>query len=301
MSANTGEDRNHPVSLNQVLREVIALAAGEIEHRLELSVEYGELPTIRGDGGELARAFSQLLAFAVRAVGGGDLEQSWIRVRTWCRHDQVFTEIRGTGAGIAERDLPRLFDRSFTPPERVAGEAPDLALSNEIIIAHGGEIEAQSKPGVGTRFVVRLPVSVAPSAPGPDPSRASSGRRVLVIDDERRICEIIRRMLAPEHEAVIVTSGTAAMEILARDQAFDAIICDLMMPDVTGVEVHEWLAQRFGELADRVLFITGGAFCPEMDASLGRLHNPRLQKPLEAQILRRRVAEVVAANSARPE
>lgn len=108
-------------------------------------------------------------------------------------------------------------------------------------------------------------------------------RRVLVIDDEVGLVRAVRRTLKKNHDVAIARSGVEARRILEEDRGFDLILCDLMMPEVTGMDLHEWLAERDPTAADRMLFMTGGIFTPRARDFLKRVPNTCLEKPFYPQ------------------
>jgi CheY-like chemotaxis protein len=111
---------------------------------------------------------------------------------------------------------------------------------------------------------------------------------VLVVDDEPRIRASVTRMLQP-HEVVEAEDGAAAQRILEQDERFDIILCDMMMPDVSGMDLHAWLVERSPTLAERVIFVTGGAFTPRARSYLSHVDNLRLEKPFEVDAFRKLV------------
>lgn len=125
--------------------------------------------------------------------------------------------------------------------------------------------------------------------PPPAPPRG----RVLVVDDEAPIRRVLIRTLSSEHEVIAVGSAREARDLLERDRAFDLILCDLMMPDMTGMELHAWLNGADASLAQRLVFCSGGAFTPHASAYLERVGNPRLDKPFDHHQLRALVSQRV--------
>ena len=101
-------------------------------------------------------------------------------------------------------------------------------------------------------------------------------------------------MLGRDHEVVTASSGAEGKELLEQDQAFDLIILDLMMLQVSGMDLHCWLADTFPELADRVIFVTGGVFTPKARAYLSTVDNLRLEKPLDSATFKKIVGELVS-------
>ncbi len=121
------------------------------------------------------------------------------------------------------------------------------------------------------------------------------GTRVLVVDDEPLMGTALRVAFEPTYDVVVASSGSEARSILQDDEAFDAIVCDLMMRDVSGIDLYRWLRERAPDLADRVVFVTGGAYTPEAEQFLGEVDNPRLQKPFSLDTLVDLVDAVVGA------
>lgn len=126
------------------------------------------------------------------------------------------------------------------------------------------------------------------------PATNGSRRRLLIVDDEPHLARTLQILLGDEHDVEVVTSGSAARTRLERDARFDAILCDLSMRDVSGMELFDWLTARVPEVAQRMIFMTGGAYTPEARAFLERVPNPRVEKPFrleELQALVRGVAD----------
>jgi len=121
--------------------------------------------------------------------------------------------------------------------------------------------------------------------------------RILVADDEPGIRMMMQRMLGDYHEVVAVGSGREARAILEQDRSFDLILCDLMMPDVTGMELHAWLAEQNPALAARMVFITGGAFTPKAAQYVAQAGNRCVDKPFDAAKVKKMAAELVLASS----
>lgn len=112
--------------------------------------------------------------------------------------------------------------------------------------------------------------------------RASGRRpRLLIIDDEPLIGRTLEVLLGDRHDVVLANSGDEAKRILATDGPFDAILCDLMMPLVNGMQLHQWLAETHPELAPRMVFMTGGVYVEEARDFLARVPNLRIEKPFD--------------------
>jgi PAS domain S-box-containing protein len=277
-------DRMVPVQLIHVIEVAINMAFNEIKYRAKLVKEYGQTSTVLANDGRLSQVFLNLLINAAHAIEEGDVERNEIRVRTWQESDEVCAEVRDTGSGIAPEHLSHLFEPFFTTKKLGVGTGLGLSISKTIVEEYGGRIEVESAVGKGTRFVVRLPVKKAveedEAAQDEAVAQTSVRGRILVVDDEAGIRAAMVRMLRG-HDVVQAVSGEEARKILEADQAFDLILCDMMMPAMSGVELHEWLSTTHPDLAKQVVFITGGAFTPKAREHLSKVSNIRIEKPFD--------------------
>ena len=108
----------------------------------------------------------------------------------------------------------------------------------------------------------------------------------MIVDDEQRLCEAVERMIADEHDSVWVLSCEAAQEAIESGEPFDGIVCDLMMPGMSGMDLHAWLEEAHPDLARKTVSVTGGGFTPKAREFLKRVPNPRLEKPFDPQNLK---------------
>jgi CheY-like chemotaxis protein len=124
---------------------------------------------------------------------------------------------------------------------------------------------------------------------------------VLIVDDEPALLDVLRGIVAPFHEVVLASSGTVALELLRENPAFDVVLCDLMMAGVDGVGLFDEISQVDRRLAERVVFMTGGAFTPRVREFLERVPNPCLEKPFDATRLLDLIDERIVLPQARSE
>ena len=122
--------------------------------------------------------------------------------------------------------------------------------------------------------------------------------RILVIDDEAGVRAAMVRMLKG-HDVVEAASGGEGRRIIEADQAFDLVLCDMMMPAVSGVELHQWLSTTRPNLARQVVFITGGAISPKARQYLSKVDNLRIDKPFDAANFKKIVSELIVADRTR--
>ncbi|NTX56517.1 ATP-binding protein [Myxococcus sp. CA039A] len=293
----TSAEAMEPVDLKAVTESTLRMAANQLRHRAQVVRDYDtEVPRVRGTATKLGQVLLNLVLNAAHAIPDGHASQHRITVALRAEADEVRLSISDTGCGIAADVMPRIFDPLFTTRRSGEGMGMGLAICRDIISALGGRIGVSSEPGQGTTVEVFLPRAEHDAfvAPVPRVGPPSLGRRVLVVDDEPRVLDLMRRLLRG-HELVTVANGREALAHLGQDRAFDVILCDLMMPELTGMDVYHSVRDSWPGLHDRIVFISGGAFTPETKRFLQEVRNPVLAKPFEAQHLRDMVMTVGSA------
>jgi CheY-like chemotaxis protein len=240
--------------------------------------------------------FLNLLVNAAHAIPVGSANEHTITVRTSCSDKEVRVEVRDSGLGIEPEHLARVFDPFFTTKPVGQGTGLGLFVCKRIVHEHGGRIEVQSRPGLGTSFSVILPAQAAlPQQPTTATSADAPAKRrvrVLVVDDSPLMARGLARALKSEHDVSTLTSAREALKRLTESDGFDVVMCDLMMPEMTGADFHRELERRKPDIARRVLFFTGGAFTPSTHAFARRMADRCLEKPLDVAEVRRRLAEL---------
>lgn len=115
--------------------------------------------------------------------------------------------------------------------------------------------------------------------------------RLLVVDDDEKYGKLIARALAPAHEVLALTTAQEALDRIADGERFDLVLCDLMLPVVSGMDFYERVTSIAPEWVDRIVFITGGAYTERAEAFLAHAAIPRLEKPFFIKELRAVVEE----------
>jgi PAS domain S-box-containing protein len=301
MLSRIDEATDGAVDLPEVIEGAVAVAERLIRAKARLVRSYGPTPLARGMRGKLGQVFLNLLTNAVDAIPEGSPSSHVIRVATYTGADgRAVVEIGDTGAGISPQIASRVFDPFFTTKPVGLGTGLGLAMCHRIVTEQGGEIAFDSAPGATTFRVILSPSAALPAgapvaaAPTVEPAPAArSRRRVLVIDDEPAMLSSIRRLLASVHDVVTATGGRAALEILGEDPSFDAVLTDLMMADVTGMDLYESVRERRPDLERRFVFMTGGTFTPRAQRFVAEMEDRCLEKPFE----RRQLLDAVEAAS----
>jgi len=293
-------DERASANVEAVVDFAVRIASNEIRHHARLVKELDEVPPVRMTESRLAQVVINLLVNGAQAIADGKAAQNQIRVSASCgpRRETVKIQVSDTGCGISSENLARIFDPFFTTKEIGVGTGLGLFVCHNLVEAAGGEITVESKVGGGTTFTVVLPAADPPSAeehPRPPPPQDVRRARVLVVDDEQRMAAAIRRHLAARHEVTAVHQAAEALRIVQAGERFDVILCDLMMPDITGMDLQERLTTLAPDQARRTIFMTGGAFTRRSQEFLIATPNPRLQKPLSMDELDATIERVLAA------
>ncbi len=290
------------VDLHTVMDLALAIAEAETRHRARVVRDYGNPPDVLGDETRLGQVFLNLLVNAAQAIPEGHASQNEIRVVT--RTDErgrAVVEVSDTGAGISPEVLPRIFEPFFTTKAVGVGTGLGLSICHSYVQAMGGDIHVRSELGRGTTFQVVLP-AIAEDVPTQGASSLSPGGapgvrgRLMVIDDEPMLTAALTRMLTPDHEVEAFTSARVALERLRAGERYALILCDLMMPEMTGMELYGTLAHELPAQAARMVFITGGAFTEAARRFLEATPRPCLDKPFEPEALRLRVRELMVTH-----
>ncbi|HWL88748.1 MAG TPA: ATP-binding protein [Polyangiaceae bacterium] len=284
------EETMTPIDVARVLDASVNMAWNEIRHRARLIKEYGDLPPIEANESRLGQVFLNLLVNAAQAIPEGRANEHEIRVRTHLDADErVVVAVSDTGSGIPPDSLGRIFDPFFTTKPVGVGTGLGLWICQGIVTALGGEIAVDSEPGRGTTVTCTIPQRYARSQPPATRSespRSARRGRILVIDDEPALGPSLAIALSDEHDVVSTASGREALELLGRDDRFDLILCDLMMPDITGMDVYESLKEHRQELAARMIFVTGGSFTQRSTDFAEAIAQRILEKPFDVQHVR---------------
>jgi two-component system, cell cycle sensor histidine kinase and response regulator CckA len=278
-----------PVDLKRVLDSVLQMAASELRARCEVVRGYdARLPLISGHQGRLSQVFLNLVVNAAQAMDEKKRIVNRLFIESEITEERVLVHVKDTGKGIPPESLERIFEPFFTTKEIGQGTGLGLAISRDIIQRHGGEITVSSTPGKGTTFTVSLPKAPAlpaPKTPAMVEKSALKRGRLLFIDDEQPLLQALQRALQGEHEVEIALGGAEGIQRLSSERRYDLIFCDLLMPDIPGMQVYQAM-QHNAEVAKRFVFTTGGAFTAESRAFLAATTNPKLEKPLDIRELR---------------
>ncbi|MGD0679954.1 MAG: ATP-binding protein [Polyangiaceae bacterium] len=285
------EERRELLEIPRVLDVAVNMALTEVRHRARLVKDYQPVARVLAEESRFVQVFVNLLVNAAQAIPEGQAEENEIVLSTKTEGAHAVIEVRDSGRGIPLEVIGRIFDPFFTTKPVGVGVGLGLSICHRIIASLGGEITVRSQVNAGTTFRIELPVAPVDSAPdqflapGSQPSQPSRRGRVLIVDDDPLVRAALGRVLR-DHDVSLARGGREALDLLASGLHFDVILCDLMMPEMTGVDLHTEVGRRFPGVSDQMVFMSGGAFTAAARDFLDRVPNHRLEKPCDAQALR---------------
>jgi signal transduction histidine kinase len=287
------EDRG-AVDVEHVIESSLRMAHNEIRHRARLRTTFSHVPPVDASESRLGQVFLNLIINAAQSIPEGAAEENEISVSTTLAADgAIVVAVRDTGSGMSADVKRQLFAPFFTTKPIGVGTGLGLSICQRIVTSMGGTITAESEPGNGSTFRVRLPPAVSTvltATPVTMIARATARRgAVLTIDDERSIGLLIEAALCREHDVTVTTSARDALDWIGKGARYDTILCDLMMPHVTGMDFHSELTRIAPDQASRVIFLTGGAFSPQARQFLDDIDNHHISKPFDIAALRQTV------------
>lgn len=297
------EARSESVDVSEVLAWALGVTEREWKSRARVSLDLQRVPHVEGDEVRVGQIFLELLSRASQAVPPGNVDGHEIRIVGGRDADGwAIVTMSHSGGWSGPAILDRVADSATTRAgatvrsAAVAATATRLSICAGIVRELGGEI-TQSVIGEMDEVRVRLPaaqtIRLRPARRLPSRDDADVRAKVLVVDDEELVGQVVVRVLSAEHEVVAVQSGAEAVELLRRGAPFDVVICDLVMPEMGGLDLFYWLRTQRPELVPGFMFLTGGAIDRKTSVALDRLVEPRMQKPFEPSELRALVTTLV--------
>jgi two-component system NtrC family sensor kinase len=276
-----------PTSVNQVLDDTLELRGYELRVRgIDVQRDYDEQsPETMADAHQLQQVFLNLITNAEQAMERAERDQQRLAIRTHRIGDIIRIEVEDTGPGIPPNLLERIFNPFFTTKPTGSGTGLGLSISLGIVREHEGRIWAENATQGGARFVIELPI-VAPRPTGefqssPATHLVADRLHVLVVDDEASVRVALQRYLSGRgHEVETTASGREALARM-REDAFDAVIIDMRMPDVSGEQLFGELKARDPSYAERVIFTTGQLVDDAVRSFLASTGRPCVPKPFE--------------------
>lgn len=283
--SRTSEARG-TVDFQRLVKLTARMVQNEVRPRAQLILDIGDIPPFEGEENRIAQVLLNLLINAAQAIPEGDVAHNAVRLKAHAVGRELIVEVSDTGVGIAPELQQRIFDPFFTTKFGHGGTGLGLSICHAIALEFGGDLTVSSEPGSGSTFTFRLPMRPAPKTQPALPLTPSDGAslRVLVIDDEPLVGRAVERLLASNAVEVAV-GGQAGLHKLRQGGPWDVVLCDLVMPDVSGADVYEAVRRERPLLANRFVFMSGGAYTPRVRAFVESATAPFLSKPFDQATL----------------
>ena len=303
--SHADEDVNVPISVNAAVESALTMLRNELKYRARVEQDLRATRPVLASAPRLGQVFLNLISNAVQALEEVNVKRNLVRVRSFDDGDHVVVEVSDNGPGISPDAAPRIFESFFTTKPRGMGTGLGLPISLGIVRSLGGEISVDSRPGQGATFRVRIPATAVAPASRPavadtTPSRVFLRRRILAVDDEALLLKAYRRMLGEAHDLVIALGAHEALGVFEKDTTFDVVLCDLQMPEMSGMELYAAVGERHPALANRFIFVTGGAFSGDARRFLEESVPAVIQKPFSVDDLLALIDTIASGGGKRP-
>ncbi len=277
-----------PTHVPTVVELSLNMAMHELRQRASVVLDLTPVPPVLADESRLAQILVNLLINAGQAFETNNPTRNRVVVRCSHTDDTVTLSVFDNGPGIEPAVLGRIFEPFFTTKAVGEGAGLGLSVSQNLAASLGGVITCESTVGRGARFHVTLPVAQSPRPSQPSITVVSPPKRgrVLVIDDEVPLLRVIARGLGSHCDVVTESDPREALELLCTDAHFDVVLCDIIMPHLTGADLFRLVKARAPHRAERFVFMTGGVSRSGVADFFAAVPNQCLEKPVTLQALR---------------
>ncbi len=258
-----------------------------------------DLPWISVDPGQMQQVFLNLIVNAEYSMKKAN-RAGTLTITTEKKDGYVRLSFKDTGEGMDQKTKTKIFHPFFTTKAVNEGTGLGLSLSHSIIQEHGGSIEVESQPGQGATFTITLPVTqttdeepAEPAAVTPASEQKLQKARILVVDDEETIRLLLRTVFSKIGHAVETTANAADALSKLENTAYDAILLDIRMPGMNGMELYAKATAKRPELVGKFIFITGDTSDTSTKEFLEQNKLPFVSKPFNMEIILAKINELL--------
>jgi CheY-like chemotaxis protein len=297
------------IGLNGLISDCLELKSYDYKtHKIDTIIDFEQnLPKTMADFNQMQQVCIIILENAQHALMFNTGPKK-IRIRTEHIDGSITIRFTDNGPGIPKDIQNRIFEPFFTTKEMGKGTGLGLSIAYGIINKHNGKLRVESEPGSGATFIIELPVvndqtatdfnsklPVEETPPSREKAKANLNRRILVVDDESDMVDMLFNLLKNEgYKVDTARNGKMALEkIQIRD--YDAIICDVKMSVLSGIQLYEILNERKPKLVERIIFISGDMINSETITFLKTCGCMYLGKPFKIESLKKCVANLISS------
>jgi CheY-like chemotaxis protein len=287
------------VDLHRVVEAAVAMVQPEFDGSVTLHKAVPPGMYVLGIAPKMEQVVLNLLTNAAHALVDDSAPHAISVHASSPIRGKVYLTVTDSGPGVADDVKERVFDPFFTTKPRGKGTGLGLPICRSIIDSFGGRIWFSDAPEGGAQVNVELLESAAPERI-PEPASSGPGSlaktrgvkpTVLIIDDERPVVTMLARFLESSYDVRHTTVPDEALTLLSA-QRFDVILCDVMMPGMSGIDLYRAAQERSPGSERRMVFMTGGGLHPEIYEFLRDAERPKLEKPFDIQELKRVLQQV---------
>lgn len=289
-----------PMVLRDAVQAALRITAAELHPAAAIDIQVPADLTVIGNRNTISQVFVNLFLNAAHALTASKQANGRLRVSAQAEGEWAVVEVSDNGSGVPQQVLVRVFEPFFTTKAPGEGTGLGLSICQEIVNWHGGTMAVTSHEDTGTTFRFTLPLTSADEveahtqrggtvASAQEPV-ASQRPRVLAIDDEEALCRAYHRTLKG-CDVISAHNGEEALRVIEEDAAFAVVLCDVLMPELSGVGLYERVRQEHPELARRFVFVTGSAGRRELQRIVLQDDVPVLEKPVPSSMLQEVVAD----------
>ncbi len=306
--ARPAEPQKTPMDLNRLVGDVLQSLSTQIEAAgIQIHRQLADkLPRTKADTLQVEQVFTNLLTNAIDALRDRPLPRH-ITISTSETMNTIRLSVKDNGPGMPPDIQLKIFDPFFTTKPLGRGTGLGLTISNTLVQEHRGKIWLASTVGKGTEFFVDLPLLPCeaeplkieqPEAEAPAPVPTSTGRHLLIIDDEPDIVNVLKCVLEETGYTIeTANNGNQALQRLSN-RNYDVILSDMRMPDLDGQALYVRIRDKYPTLARRVIFVTGDTVSEKTREFLQSTGNRWLSKPFHITDVINIVEDVLAPNLA---
>ncbi len=285
--ARQSSDERMLIDLADLIRQTLVFVRADLEMaRVMLDHELAaDLPPISVNPVRIQQMLINLIANAIQALEGQPLPRVLRITAAAATESRVLLRIGDNGPGIPEEIQPHIFEPFFTTKPVGKGTGLGLSIVWSIVQEHHGAIQLSKEAGGGTAFEILLPAAQGTPTGRAAPTLPNGQGRILLIDDDSQIKALIQRILERAGYTVDAVSSTLDGLELLDQRFYDAVVSDVLMPDMDGVEFYDEVLAQHPDLCERLIFITGDASRLATSMFLQRTGVPFLLKPFAASDL----------------
>ncbi len=303
--------KREKLQINDVIEKTLALMSYTMRtHNIHWETHLtADLPETTADSYQMQQVFVNIINNALQAMSQEDIDRRLI-ISSACTLPQfpgpraakeriIRVTIANNGPHISKKILPRVFDPFFTTKAPGQGTGLGLSVCHGIISEHGGRIWIESEPGEETAVHIELPLITAepqrqqtgPLIDLPPEDTSNFSRRILILDDEESLRQILTEAIKREGYQVDALADADAALSRLNEQDYDLIICDIRMPGMSGIEFYRQIEASRPHLTRRFMFTTGDVINQDTTNFLAETGAPCLTKPFELPALAKRVRQ----------